>query len=610
VLSGACCSALPRQLVRAVFSPVSFSSARMSRVGYNTKLEILLSDPRGERWLQPMKLVQNRIRIALSHALCMWAAGSVPALPLFAQAPPLAANPAADSPGEGGPQEQGGGPQEAGGNPQPAAAAAASVPGLADVGGLAAALEQATIAAIEKAEQSVVAIARVRRDQVPLARADQLLVPNPLLLPDSPASADFIPSEFASGVVISSDGLIVTCAHVLDDPRRHDYYVWLNKRMFRAQVMAQPAKVLAADPYTDLAVLKIEAADLQPMTWGDASRLRKGSFVLALGNPYAIARDGHVSASWGIVSNLQRVAPAADRSENAGPLAKENQHQFGTLIQTDARLHFGTSGGALINLNGEMVGLTTSLAALSGYEQPAGFAIAVDAMFQRVVDTLRTGHLPEFGFLGIQPEELQSHEKAAGLKGARVSVVVPGLPGDEAGLRADDRIVEINRDPVVDRNGLFRQLSQLPAGAEVELLVHRPRRGYADFVPLQLRARLSKKYVATARPAYALNQPGKWRGMLVEYATAMPSELMRGGLQARRAPAKLAILAVDPDSPAWGAGLRAGQGLLAMDGVQLESPQDFYTRAAEASGTVQLQIARVGERPEVVSVAEAAQAAD
>jgi S1-C subfamily serine protease len=182
-------------------------------------------------------------------------------------------------------------------------------------------------------------------------------------------------------------------------------------------------------------------------------------------------------------------------------------------------------------------------------------------------------------------------------------LVIPGLPGDQAGLRSDDCITEINSKPIFDRNGLFRELSQLPAGAEVDLLVQRPRRGELPFVPVHLKATLSKKYVATARPAFALNAPEPWRGMLVEYATAIPSELVRGGIAPqRRSGAKLAILSVDPDSPAWRTGLRAGHGLLSVNGTRVNSPDEFYALIQKLEGPIQLQVFRMPERPETLTV--------
>lgn len=474
---------------------------------------------------------------------------------------------------------------------------------LPDGATLLAAIEQMTTAAIAKAERSVVAIARVQRGQAPAARVFDLRIPENggfEALPDSP---DFVPANFGSGVVISADGFIVTCAHVLDDPRKNDYYVWLDKRVYAARVVSKPAQVYAADPFTDLAVIKIEAEGLTPITFGKTQDLKKGQFVIALGNPYAIARDGQASASWGMVANLNRVAPA-DAPESNTVAAKESLHQFGTLIHTDARLNLGTSGGALVNLRGEMIGLTTSLAAVSGYEQAAGFALAVDDMFLRVIESLKAGKLPEFGFLGIQPEDLRTVDLDRGLSGARVANVVPGLPGDLAGLQSEDVIAQVNSRPVQNRNDLFRELSQLPAGAEVDLLVERPKSLARGKDVLTLKATLSKKYVSTSRPGYALNGPKKWRGMLVEYATAVPSELTRGAsMFNRRSAPKLAILAVDPNTPAWEAGIRPGHGLIAVDGKAIETPADFEQLVTDRNDMVSLQIVRQNDRPESVSVA-------
>jgi serine protease Do len=468
---------------------------------------------------------------------------------------------------------------------------------------LLAAIEQTTTAAIAKAERSVVAIARVRRDQVPGARVTELRIPESGGFEALPESPDFVPSQFGSGVVISEDGFIVTCAHVLDDPRHNDYYVWLDKRVYAAKVVSKAAQVYAADPFTDLAVLKIEAEGLAPIEFGTAQDLKKGQFVIALGNPYAIARDGQACASWGMIANLNRIAPV-DAVENNALAAKESLHQFGTLIHTDAKLNLGTSGGALVNLRGEMVGLTTSLAAVSGYEQAAGFALAVDDMFLRVVESLKAGKLPEFGFLGIQPEDLRTIDLERGLSGAKVVNVVPGLPGDQAGLQSDDVISQVNSRPVRNRNDLFRELSQMPAGAEVSLLVERPKSSLRGADLLTLKATLSKKYVSTSRPGFALHGPQKWRGMLVEYATAVPSELTRGGTMfGRRSAPKLAILAVDPNTPAWEAGIRPGYGLLSVDGRAVDSPTAFQDAVQDRNDTLTLQIMRQNDRPENVSVA-------
>ena len=291
----------------------------------------------------------------------------------------------------------------------------------------------------------------------------------------------------------------MTCAHVLDDPRRHSYYVWLDRRCYTAEVVGLAAQPLASDPFSDLAVLKIEASQLSPIQLS-ASRPRKGQFVVALGNPYALARDGQVSASWGIVANLNRVAPR----ESDSPL-NESIHQLGTRVQTDLRLAVGSSGGALVTLRGELGGLTTALVAQRGYEQSAGLAIAADEFFERVVASLRQGRQPEYGFLGIQPENLREPERARGLRGARVSMVIPGLPGSQAGLREGDVIVQVGEQPIGNRNDLFRA-QQGAHRDQAQLLVHRSRPG-SNAQVLNLEAELAKKYLASNRPAFSLHGP-------------------------------------------------------------------------------------------------------
>ena len=221
---------------------------------------------------------------------------------------------------------------------------------------MAASLEKVLEETIARTEKSVVAIARVRK----AAPGDPFHVefrPDPFgrrpfqPVHPLPTDADFVPNEYGTGVVIDRRGLILTAYHVLGEDS--DYFITaIDRKVYRAWVKA-------ADPRSDLAVLTVDGADvvsanLLPIQFGDAATVRKGQIVLTLGNPYAIARDGQPSAGWGIVSNLARKAPPSP--EESDPAGKRTLHHFGTLIQTDAKLNLGTSGGPLVNLRGEMVG--------------------------------------------------------------------------------------------------------------------------------------------------------------------------------------------------------------------------------------------------------------
>ncbi len=443
------------------------------------------------------------------------------------------------------------------------------------------ALEKLVTGAIEKAEKSVVAIARVRREAEAEAGVSGARHSDPL-------DPGFVPHEFGTGVVIDAKGLIVTNYHVLGNVREADYYVWISRKPY-------PAKVKAADPWLDLAVLQIDAVNLRPITLGDARGVKKGQFVIALGNPYAIARDGQPSASWGIVSNLQRQAPTP-RTLTRPSETGETLHRFGTLIQTDARLELGASGGALVNLKGEMIGLTTSLAALYGYERPGGFALPVDDDFRRALDTLKTGRLPDYGFLGIAPATLAADLRRQGRFGAEIQDqlgggVVPGTPAAAAGLRSKDVITHIEGQPVADSVELFRLVGALFADSEINLTVLRGGDASRPGRPLNVKVKLSKKRIDGPREGYAEIEPPTWRGLRVEYATAAP--LFHEQARELDPAGCVGVIAVERDSPAWKAGLRVGDFVSHVGQSRVTTPREFYDAVNTLDGEAVFKLTAV-----------------
>lgn len=475
-----------------------------------------------------------------------------------------------------------------------------------EVSGLqaAVAIEQAMVDAIAKAEKSVVAIARVRKPDAPVTVGENSprdFDPNRLLRrfggeDNSPTNPDWVPSEFSTGVVVDAAGFIVTNFHVLGDPRANDYYVWIQRRPFKVVEVRQVEAVQAGDPWTDLAVLKIDAQDLTPIALGDAKSLKKGQLVISLGNPYAIARDGDVSASWGIISNLSRKPPAAATDPPGdGELNKESLHHYGTLIQTDARLNLGTSGGALINLHGEMIGLTTALAALDGYEKSAGFAIPVDDVFRRTVETLKTGHKAEFGFLGVGPENLAVELRRAGWVGVQVAQVVPGTPAASAGLESGDIITHIDGVAVNDRNMLMRELGRQAVGATIQITIERGSGSGRHGKILQRPAKLTKKYIASARPAFSQIGDRVWRGLTVDFATAVPQALANQANELLDPRGCVAAAQVETNSPAWKSGLRPGTMITHVGSRRVVSPDEFFAAVEGRSGDVELTLSNGSE---------------
>lgn len=274
------------------------------------------------------------------------------------------------------------------------------------------ALEKALVSTIRQAEGTVVSIARYK-PAPPLRVGDG---PMPFdfeqrrreMLRESqqPGSQDFVPNDFGSGVVFAPAGspnerMILTNYHVVrggpfaqraKDADEYRIYVKLaNRRGFEA-------KIVAADPRSDLAVLGIDLpalalrpADVPAIPFPENPQLRKGQFAICLGNPYAVARDGSPSVTWGMISNIaRRPAPVGSLFDDEAR-KRETIHHFGTLLQIDTRLHLGASGGPVLNLKGELIGLATSLAALDGYEKAVGYAIPLDASMRRIVDDLARG---------------------------------------------------------------------------------------------------------------------------------------------------------------------------------------------------------------------------
>jgi len=429
-------------------------------------------------------------------------------------------------------------------------------------------MEKTFIEAIAKAEKSVVAIARARED----TGASKLTDPN------------FIPNEFGTGVVVDRQGLILTNLHVLGDPKRNEYAVWLSRRPYRATVKA-------TDPWSDLAVLSIEADKLTPIEFGDADDLRKGQIVITLGNPYAIARDGEVSAGWGMISNLSRKAPPLpDSTRPSGK--KETMHHYGTLIQTDARLHLGTSGGALLNLKGQMIGLTTSLAARAGYEKSVGYAIPVDSTFKRAIETLKQGREVEYGLLGVVPgtgsSDISYHDRRLGRHGVRVTDVFNGTPAKRAGVEREDIITHVDGRPVFDSDSLILEVGRLPVMKNVRLTI---RRGSERSVRvMQPVVELSKKAPVAERPAVVTNGIRTWRGMRVDYATAMPGFQRRSYVGEIDPAGCVAVVAVEPDSPAFQAGCCRGVFVSHVAGRRVSNPDEFHAAVSKKTDPVSLRV--------------------
>ncbi|MCR4412390.1 MAG: PDZ domain-containing protein, partial [Thermoguttaceae bacterium] len=292
---------------------------------------------------------------------------------------------------------------------------------------------------------------------------------------------------------------------------------------------------------------------------------------------------GQVSASLGIVANLARKAPVV--FDEADPTGKTTLHHFGTLIQTDAKLNLGTSGGPLVNLHGDMVGLTTAIPAVVGFEESAGYAIPVDATFRRVLDTLKSGREVEYGFLGIEPRNLTPEETSSGRQGIRVFRVVPGSPAHRQGIRPGDLVTRVNGVPIHDADGLVLHVGRLPAEAKVRLSVLRREQ------PLDVEVELMK-YRVRGRKIITSPAPG-WRGMRVDFASAAEDPAHPGVVPAA-IPDAVAVIDVEKGTPTWEAGIRPGMFISHVERAAVRTPRQFREAVANKSGPVRVQITGEG----------------
>lgn len=270
-----------------------------------------------------------------------------------------------------------------------------------------------------------------------------------------------------SGVVITSDGVVLTSAHVVDG---HDGD--LRARLVDGRETA--LAVAGADPLSDLAVLRAEAGDLPPAELGDADRLEVGQLVVAIGNPLGFA--GSVTA--GVVSALGRALPVG------GPRARRVVED---VIQTDAALNPGNSGGALADSRSRLVGVNTAVAGVG-----LGLAVPINATTRGIIAALMGEGRVRRAYVGIAggPRPLPPRVVAELGRDRAIEVVevVPGSPADRAGLRAEDLIVSVNGVDVTDVGDLQRLMTAARIGSEVALgVVRGGTRTTIPIVPVELR---------------------------------------------------------------------------------------------------------------------------
>jgi serine protease Do len=351
-----------------------------------------------------------------------------------------------------------------------------------------------------------------------------------------------------SGFIISDDGYILTNHHVVGEADRIEVNL-LDGRSFEAERVG-------SDPLTDVAVIKIDAADLPAIPLGDSEAVEVGEWVLAIGNPFELAH----TVTAGIVSAKGRSGVGILRSGKIGG--------YEDFIQTDAAINPGNSGGPLVNLDGEAIGMNTAIASRTGGNIGIGFAIPMN-MARDIYERIReTGQVTR-GFIGIMlrplSEDLAREFGVEDAEGVLVERVMEETPAEEAGLQRGDVITGLNGEPITDAD-LFRyEVASMPPGTEIDLTV--VRRGDEMTLPLTLGTLPDAE---TGESASAMSEDTGRYGITIgtldaETAAGLGFPDDRGVL----------IRSVEQGSPAWREGLRKGMRILEAEQTEVNSVADF-----------------------------------
>jgi len=363
-----------------------------------------------------------------------------------------------------------------------------------------------------------------------------------------------------SGVIVSSDGYIVTNDHVIDGAGKIE--VTLNNRK------KYIAKVIGKDLGTDLALLKIDAQNLPYMEYGNSDGLQVGQWVLAVGNPYNLTS----TVTAGIVSAMGRNMDMLPRE-----IASKQINPIESYIQTDAAVNPGNSGGALVNTDGQLVGINSAIASNTGSYTGYSFAIPVNLVRKVVADMLQYGNVQR-AYIGVSIKNVdEDMAKAAGLStinGAYVDSVLPGGAAESAGIRQGDIILKIGDQDVNDVSGLQEQVGGYRPGDKINVTLVRNGRQMETLVTL----RNMDGTTDVVKPAAASSNLVAELG--ASLAPITDGEKQRLNLEGG---AKVAQLA---DGTLKDIGVRKGFIITKLDHQKVNSPEDVQNILHEKSGGV------------------------
>jgi serine protease Do len=361
-------------------------------------------------------------------------------------------------------------------------------------------------------------------------------------------------TSLGSGVILTSNGTIITNDHVVDGATDIKVSLW-DKREFNA-------KVVGTDKDSDIAVLKINATGLPTLQLGDSSKLQVGDVVFAIGDPFGIGE----TATMGIVSATGR-----------GPTPEFQIENYQDFIQTDAAINPGNSGGALIDLHGNLVGINTAIVTGGGGGNVGiGFAIPIDMAHHVMTQIVQHGKVIR-GYLGIHPEDVsEALAKQFGLSqatGCLVGSVQADTPASHAGLERGDIILKVNGQAVSSANDLTLMISSMAPGSTVNLTVWRDNRTQ------DMKVTLTELPTQSAQTGPSENTgSGVMSG--VEVQTVSPD--MTQDLGVPGGTHGVVITSVDPSSQAAAAGLDRGMVIVEVNHQPVANSTQYHQAVSQA----------------------------
>lgn len=378
--------------------------------------------------------------------------------------------------------------------------------------------------------------------------------------------------SLGSGVIVSSDGYIVTNHHVIEQSDEIKVILF-DKKTYKA-------KVVGVDPKTDIAIIKIDAKNLQAIQWGDSDKLDVGEFVLAIGNPFGLSN----TVTMGIISAVGR--------------ADVGIADYEDFIQTDAAINPGNSGGPLVNIKGELIGINTAIFSRTGGYQGIGFSVPSNMVKTVMNQLIKSGKVTR-GWMGITIQEITPEIaqkfKLKNTEGALVNDVVKNGPAHKAGITRGDIILEFDGKKVKDVASLRNTVAQTKIGSQVQVKILR-----GDKV-IDLAVTIAELPTDTAEliPS-SLNRQNQTEplnalsGITVTDLTVSIAKQLRLDKNDKG----VIVIKVQPGSPADNAGLKKGDVIQEIDRQKINSISDFTKVVSQLkpNDTVLLFIVRGGKK--------------